>query len=48
MFMLTMCGIQMNSTGQIYLRGIFVEHLHHIFPEYSEKVPYEVPRNIPK
>ena len=35
-------------TGQMYVRGIFVEHSHDIFPEYSEKVPYEIPGNIPK
>ena len=28
--------------------GTFVEHFHEIFPEYSEKVPYEIPVNIPK
>ena len=27
-------------------RGIFVEHSHDIFPEYSEKVRYETPGNI--
>ena len=27
---------------------LFVEHSHDIFPEYLEKVPYEIPRNIPK
>ena len=36
---------------QIYVRGIFVEHAHDIFSEYSEKVPYEIPgifqNNIP-
>ena len=26
--------------------GIFVEHSHDIFPEYSEKVRYETPGNI--
>ena len=36
------------STGQIYVRGIFVEHPHDIFPEYSEKVPYQIPGNILK
>ena len=35
------------SIGQIYVRGIFVEHPHNIFPEFSEKVPYEIPGNIP-
>ena len=35
-------------TGQIYFRGIFVEHSHDTFPEYSEKFPYEIPGNIPK
>ena len=34
--------------GQINVRGIFVDHSHEIFPIYSEKVPYENPRNIPK
>ena len=37
-----------NPTGQMYVREIFVEHSHDIFPEYSEKVPYENPGNIPK
>ena len=37
-----------HPTGQIYVRGIFVEHSHDIFPEYLEKVPYESPGNIPK
>ena len=36
------------ATGQIYVRGIFVEHSDYIFSEYSEKVPYEIPGNIPK
>ena len=31
-------------TGQIYVRGIFVEHSHDIFSEYSET--YEIPGNI--
>ena len=35
-------------TGQIYVRGIFVEHSHEIFPVYSENIPYEIPGNIPK
>ena len=35
-------------TRQIYVRGIFVEHSHDIFPKYSEKVPCEIPGNIPK
>ena len=35
-------------TEQIYVRGIFVEQSHDIFPEYLEKVPYEIPGNIPK
>ena len=35
-------------TGKIYVRGIFVEHSHDIFSEYSEKVPYESQRNILK
>ena len=34
--------------GQIYVRGIFVEHSHDIFPEYSRNIRYEIPRNIPK
>ena len=29
-------------TEQIYVPGIYVEHSHDIFPEYSEKVPYEI------
>ena len=37
----------MLPTGQVYVRGIFVEHSHDIFPEYSENVPYEIPGNIP-
>ena len=32
----------------MYVRGIFVKHSHDIFPEYPEKVPYEIPKNIPK
>ena len=35
-------------TGQIYVRVIFVEHSRDIFAVYSEKVPYEIPGNIPK
>ena len=35
-------------TGQIYARGILVEHSHDIFPEYSAKVPYEIRGDIPK
>ena len=35
-------------TGQVYIRGIFVEHSHDIFPENLEKVLYEIPGNIPK
>ena len=35
-------------TGQIYARGIFLEHSHDIFPEYLEKVSYEIPGNILK
>ena len=35
-------------TGQIYVRGIFVEHSLEIFPVYSEKIPNEIPGNIPK
>ena len=30
------------------VRWIFVEHSHDIFPEYSEKVPYEIPGNFLK
>ena len=37
---------QLIPTGQIYVRGIFVEHSRDIFPVYSEKVPYEIPGNI--
>ena len=37
-----------SPTGQIYVPGIFVEHSPDIFPEYSEKVPYEIPENTPK
>ena len=33
--------------GQIYVRGIFVEHSHDIFPEYSERVPHEIPGIFP-
>ena len=32
---------------QIYVRGIFVEHSHDTFLEHAEKVPYEIPGNIP-
>ena len=39
---------EVTPTGQIYVRGIFVEHSHDIFPENSEKVPYEIPGNILK
>ena len=35
----------MLPTGQIYVRGTFVENSHDIFPEYSET--YEIPGNIP-
>ena len=35
-------------TGEVYVRGIFVEHSHDIFPEYLEKVPYEILGNIHK
>ena len=35
-------------TGQIYVRGIFVEHYHDIFPEYLKKVAYQIPGNILK
>ena len=38
---------QLQPTGQTYVRGIFVEHPHDIFPEYSENVPYETPGYIP-
>ena len=40
--------LTLHHTGQIYVRGIFVENSHDIFPEYSEKVSYEIPGNIPK
>ena len=36
------------STGQIYVRGIFVEHSLEIFPVYSEKIPNEISGNISK
>ena len=36
------------TTGQIYVHGIFLEHSHDIFLEYSEKVPYAIPGNISK
>ena len=29
--------------GQIYVRGIFVEHSHDIFPEYSRNIRYNFP-----
>ena len=35
-------------TGQIYVRGTFVEHSLEIFPVYSQKNPNEIPGNIPK
>ena len=35
-----------HPTWQIYVRGIFVEHSHDIFPEYLEEVPYEIPGDI--
>ena len=44
----TSCSGSVLPTGQIYVRGILVEHSYDIFPEYSEKVPYEIPGNIPK
>ena len=34
--------------GQMYARVILVEYYHDIFPEYLEKVVYEIPGNIPK
>ena len=40
--------LQLFPTWQIYVRGIFMEHSHDIFPEYSEKVTYEIPGNIAK
>ena len=40
--------VMRNPTRQIYVRGIFVEHFHDIFTEYSEKVSYEIPGKIPK
>ena len=33
--------------GEICICGIFVEYSHEYFPEYLEKVPYEVSGNIP-
>ena len=36
------------SAGQIYVRGMFMEHSHDIFPEYLEKVHKEILGNIPK
>ena len=36
------------STEQLFVRGIFVEHFLEIFPGYSEKIPNEIPGNIPK
>ena len=38
----------MLPTGQIYVRGIFVENSHDIFPKYSQKGPYKIPWNYPK
>ena len=38
--------LTLHPIGQIYVRGIFVEHSHDIFPEYSENVSYEIPGNI--
>ena len=35
--------VSIQPTGQIYVRVIFVEHSYDIFPEYLEKVPYEIP-----
>ena len=43
--------ISANSQANICswnIRGIFVEHSHDIFPEYLEKVSYEIPGKIPK
>ena len=40
--------VQTLPTRQIHVRGIFAKHPHDIFPEYSERVPYEIPGNIPK
>ena len=34
--------------GQMYARVILVEYYHDIFPEYLEKVVYQIPGNIPK
>ena len=38
----------LKPTGQIYVCGIFVEHSQEIFSVYSEKIPNEIPGNIPK
>ena len=39
-------------TGKIYVRGIFVEHSHEIFPVYLEKFPMKFGRifrkNVPR
>ena len=35
-------------TRQIYVRGVFVEHSHEIFPVFSENIPNEIPENVPK
>ena len=37
-----------SPTGQMYVRGIIVEHSHKIFPADSEKIHSEIPGNIPK
>ena len=35
-------------TGQIYVCGVSREHSFEVFPVYSEKIPNEIPGNIPK
>ena len=40
--------IEAIPTGQINVREIFMEHSNEIFLAYLEKVPYEIPGNIPK
>ena len=44
----TEIGKKNKQKGIIYVCGIFVEHYHEIFPVHSEKVPNELPGNIPK
>ena len=45
-FKTSYCNLKTRPTGQLYVRGIFVEHSHYIFAEYSENVPYEIAGNI--